>query len=453
MAIIPQTELFTWQQIDTASDMDRLRWVLGSIPDEKLMQTLEAERQGRRDDYPLRAVWNSLLAGIVFEHKSIESLRRELSRNAELRQCCGFDLFKGQQAVPPACVYSRFLKKLFEHQHRVDAMFNELVEQLRELLPDFAARLAIDSKAIDSHGRPAKEGKGKDGRRDTDADWGIKRYHGMREDNSVWEKVKRWFGYKLHLIVDADYELPVAYKLTKASASDCPELVPLLDQLDQVQPGLLDQCQYLSADKGYDSRENNRTCWDTYNIKPIIDIRNTWKEDPHLPRQLHQDRVDTIFYTETGNVLCRHRDDAQKEQENYTPMAFEGFETDRKSLKYRCPAVAKGVHCSQRALCNGGCHTAHGRILRIPLDTDRRTFTPQARDSATWKREYNHRSAVERVNSRLDVSFGFEQHFVRGHKKMRLRCGLALTVMLAMAVGRIKANQRDRLRSLVKPAT
>ena len=46
------------------------------------MQTLEAGREGRRDDYPIRAVWNSVLKGIVFQHESVESLRRELHRNA-----------------------------------------------------------------------------------------------------------------------------------------------------------------------------------------------------------------------------------------------------------------------------------------------------------------------------------------------------------------------------------
>ena len=55
-------------------------------------------------------------------------------------------------------------------------------------------------------------------------------------------------------------------------------------------------------------------------------------------------------------------------------------------------------------------------------------------------------------SSRLDVSFGFERHFIRGLKKMKLRCGLALIVMLAMALGRIKEKQRDRMRSLVKAA-
>jgi hypothetical protein len=274
----------------------------------------------------------------------------------------------------------------------------------------------------------------------------------VRQDGTVWEKVKRWFGYKLHLIVDADYELPVAYRLTKASTSDCPELLPLVDHLDQRHPELLNATSFLSGDKGYDSKDNNRELWDTYHVKPIIAIRNTWQEDPHLPRQVHPERVDTLFHTEDGHVLCRCRNDQPNEQDNHMPMIFEGFEANRACLKYRCPAAAKAVPCSQRDLCNGGRHTRHGRIVRVPLDNDRRIFTPQARDSKTWRREYKHRTAVERVNSRIDLSFGFEQHFIRGMNKMRLRAGLALVVMLAMAVGRIRANQKRHLRSLVKPA-
>jgi hypothetical protein len=125
MAIIPQPQLFSWQQVETASDMDRLRLALKAMPDEPLMQALEEARMGRRDDYPIRALWNRVIAGIVFEHISVEQLRRELSRNAELRQRCGFDVFLGDAAVPPSWVYSRFLKKLFKHQELIDAMFDD----------------------------------------------------------------------------------------------------------------------------------------------------------------------------------------------------------------------------------------------------------------------------------------------------------------------------------------
>jgi hypothetical protein len=37
-------------------------------------------------------------------------------------------------------------------------------------------------------------------------------------------------------------------------------------------------------------------------------------------------------------------------------------------------------------------------------------------------------TAVERVNSRIDQVYGFERHFIRGHKKMRLRMGLAIPI-------------------------
>ena len=57
---------------------------------------------------------------------------------------------------------------------------------------------------------------------------------------------------------------------------------------------------------------------------------------------------------------------------------------------------------------------------------------------------------VERVNNGLDVSFGFEQHYIRGLKKMKLRCGIAFCIVLAMALGRIKEKQKDYVRSLVQ---
>ena len=38
-----------------------------------------------------------------------------------------------------------------------------------------------------------------------------------------------WFGYTRHLIVDATYELPVAWTVTKASTADITEAEPLLE--------------------------------------------------------------------------------------------------------------------------------------------------------------------------------------------------------------------------------
>ena len=127
-------------------------------------------------------------------------------------------------------------------------------------------------------------------------------------------------------------------------------------------------------------------------------------------------------------------------------MAYGGFETSRETLKYRCPAKHYGIECLGEAKCS------LAGAIRIKLEEDRRIFTPLARSSYAWKTQYKKRTSVERVNSRLDVSFGFENHFIRGLAKMKLRCGLAFLVMLTMALGRVKEKQKEKLRSLVQAA-
>jgi len=443
MAIIPQARLFSWRQIEARSDLDRLRMVLAVIPDEGLMRKLEAFRGKGRDDYPVRALWNSLLAAVVYQHPSVASLRRELLRNGELRQLCGFDPLKGAEAVPPESAYTRFLKNVFLFPSEIEAMFDQLLERLGEVLPELGTHLAADSKAIASAGKPSD--KAADGRRDTEGDWGVKTYRGRRKDGTVWERLKRWFGYKLHLVVDVTYELPLAFEVTRASVSDSPRLLPMIERLRQRHGWVLERAEDLAADRGYDSEQNNRELYDAYGIKPIIGIRHDWK-DGDQTRALYADQVDTIVTDEEGSIFCVRRTMKDARVTETIPMVFYGFEKGRTTLKYRCPAAVYGFECADQ---DGCCRSAYGRVVRVPLEWDRRRFVPVPRGSYKWRRLYSRRTAVERVNSRLDVSFGFERHFIRGMNKMRVRVGMALVVMLAMALGSIELGELYRMRSLV----
>jgi hypothetical protein len=157
-------------------------------------------------------------------------------------------------------------------------------------------------------------------------------------------------------------------------------------------------------------------------------------------KSLDAEQVDSIVYDEVGAVYCLCPKTMEQRQ-----MAYGGFEQDRMALKYVCPVKAYGLTCQGRPQCE---HAMKSE--RVSLERNRRIFTPVARSSYAWEREYKKRTTVERVNARLDVSFGFEKHFIRGQKKMEIRVGLALCVMLAMAVGRIKEQQIELMRSLVK---
>lgn len=164
------------------------------------------------------------------------------------------------------------------------------------------------------------------------------------------------------------------------------------------------------------------------------------------PRRLHRVLQDykNVVYNYKGNVYCVCMETGTQRE-----MCVGGFEKDRKehrTLKKLCPAKQYGIKCKYMEKC----YVKQG--IRIDIDLDRRIFTPIDRASYKWEKGYNKRTSVERVNSRLDVSFGFEKHYIRGIKKMKIRCCLALSIMLAMAVGRIKQNQADMMRSLVKTA-
>ncbi len=437
MAKLMTPYLFTWEEMEAKSDLERLKLVLDHIGDEELMRKMEEHRKWGRDEYPIRPVWNSVLAGIVYQHPSVESLRRELSRNGELRDQCGFDPKRGSGAVPPPWVYTRFLKLLFKFKGEVDGMFDHLVDELKVLLLDLGISVAVDSKGVDSAGRPTKEKK-TDGRRDLEADWGKKTYRGQREDGTLWEKVVKWFGYKIHLLVDTNYEMPIGYEVTRASESDTKHLLPLVEDLKEKHPQIHGDVDTAAADKGYDSEQNCRRLYDEHGIKPVIDIRRMWRDKE--TRLLDPGCADNIVYDEVGRVYCICPKTGEQR-----PMAYGGFEKDRMALKYICPIRVYGLTCSGADQCG---HAMKSE--RISLEIDRRIFTPVARSSYAWERQYKGRTAAERVNSRLDVSFGFEKHFIRGQKKMEIRVGLALCVMLAMAVGRIKEKHEELMRSLVK---
>ncbi len=168
----------------------------------------------------------------------------------------------------------------------------------------------------------------------------MKTYKGENEDGSSWETVKSWFGYKLHLLVDARYELPLAFKLTKASPGEAPIAHHLVDHLESQHPDLLEACEYLDADRGYDDGKLISRLWDRHEIKPVIDIRNAWKdgEDTKLVNG-----CENIVYDYKGrynrcSALLLAATRRKRE------MAYGGFEKGRE-------AVMPGRGCTRSAVC------------------------------------------------------------------------------------------------------
>ena len=89
--------------------------------------------------------------------------------------------------------------------------------------------------------------------------------------------------------------------------------------------------------------------------------------------------------------------------------------------------------------CAAGPSGCQGRQVRVSVETDWRRFAPVYPRSKRWKRLYNGRSAVERINSYLKEVLGLERHAVRGRNAIKLRVllsSISLNVRTLMSLRR-----------------
>ena len=150
-------------------------------------------------------------------------------------------------------------------------------------------------------------------------------------------------------------------------------------------PEILERCEYFTADRGYDDTKLI-TKLKRHGISPVIDIRNCWQVPPETTRPLESDM--RVPHTFDEKIFCSCRPNGEEKW-----MVCRGYEKERDAIKYGCAAKYYGITCPCRDT-----YTIP-KELRIPLDTDRRIFTPVPCDSLKWDKKYDMQSALERVNS------------------------------------------------------
>lgn len=130
MKIITQISIFDYSKIEILGDLERCKLLIDNISDEKIVKKLIEIRGKGRNDYPIIALWNSILIMPLIECSTVEQLRRELSRNRDLRKLCGFrdaEYYYGKcKLVPPPKSYTNLFKNLKNIEPLLKECFNEL---------------------------------------------------------------------------------------------------------------------------------------------------------------------------------------------------------------------------------------------------------------------------------------------------------------------------------------
>lgn len=375
--------------------------IFEQIDASELLQRLNEYRWTGRAGYSPESMWQATILRYLLQIRYTRDLIAQLNTSRQLRLLCGF---KG--AVPSESTFSRFLKRLRNHQDLVDRILSQMIRVAGTNLKNFGRVVALDSTDIIGFGKYRK------GKRnaDSDAKWG------SRTSKNPQTKRELFYGYKLHLACDARYGVPLAYTVMPANANDSPQLPVLLDQIHSDHPQL--KPKFAIADKGYDHTPNYHYLHKR-KISAVIAIRDTEKSNQ--------------TYSLEGRPRCTGGLD----------MDYLGTNREKGHF-FRCP--------------EGGCHlkdtiqfTKHCDLEfyeQVDDMPELRKVGKLARANPAWKRLYNKRGIVERLFGSAKQSRLLDTHRCFGIQRMRLHIALSLLAYTGTMLARVAKGEPKNLRQM-----
>ncbi|MGN6257117.1 MAG: transposase [Solirubrobacterales bacterium] len=302
------------------------------------------------------------------------------NEHAGLREALGGE-------VPSVHACYRFTKKLIRFKDLLNECADRLLASLKDLHPEMGENIAIDGSALhayaNGHKKVSKHGRERRPEEfsDPDATWG------HQSATSTEGKGRSIFGYKIHLAADTATDLPLAWRITTASANEKSKAAGLLDQARE--RGF--EASTAAMDKGYDAGYVYEE-FEARNCRPVIPLSMTKKQAEkgrHLPHK------------------CKHGE-----------WVYKGTDYKRKAAKWRCPT--------------GECEVSH----RWVPASRHQTLIPRTTDR--WLKLKRGRSAVEREFGRLKDYYGMRTIRVRGIEKVRLHVELSILAKLSSALARAR---------------
>jgi hypothetical protein len=430
MKIAVSRPLFPWDVLQDSPSLQTIRTFLESIPDAALLDSLGQARGHGRDDYPVHVLWGTLLLAIALRHQSLDACLEELQRNAPLGLLIGIE---SENAVPKPHNMSRFLVTLGEEPHlsHLRRVFDIMVQRLGVAVPDLGNDTAGDSTGL--AGRVAASTE----LRQAEVQQGLPQPSGGRkeykDDDGIVTKVVEWFGYKLHLLVDVKHEVVLSYYITDTKTGDNEMIADLLAQAKKNLP--TDRIKTMAYDKAADDGKVHELLHEE-NVRPLIQNRTFKVEEAEkvlggrTPLNIVHDQAGTIFcYDRVSEPPVRHA------------MAYIGHESERGTLKYRCPARHQGWSCPSAHVCNEG--RDYGLTVRVKQEIDLRRFPSIPRATKQFERLYKGRTAVERINARLKIFWGIDDGQVYGSRRFHGHVGAVLIVHLGLATVLAQAERYE----------
>jgi transposase len=279
----------------------QLEALFDTVPSQELLKALKVYYAGRKG-YTYGVLWKTYLAMTVLNLPSFAALIRTLQNNPYVARACGITNI---EAMPSKFAYSRFMRKLQMPKNAVlvKNIMRTLTRRCYEAFSSFGKSVAIDATDLKAWSNGSKKRKS-----DPDAGWVIKGDSNGRR-KFVW-------GYKMHLMVDTKYEIPITANVTKGNVADIRQATPLLSQARYITSKFCPN--YVICDAGYSSEELRKVIKRQWRAQPIIKAYKTHKKwlaeetagwQTIFNRRTAVERVFSRMKTQKrlNNITVRHR--------------------------------------------------------------------------------------------------------------------------------------------------
>ena len=117
------------------SGYPQLEYILDSLDDQPLVDTLEQYHRTGRKGYPVRAMLRAYFAKFILKIRFNNQLLERLRGSRRLREICGFG-----DEVPIETAMSRFTVRLADHQDLVEQCFVSITGALWGVVPTLKYR-------------------------------------------------------------------------------------------------------------------------------------------------------------------------------------------------------------------------------------------------------------------------------------------------------------------------
>lgn len=353
------------------------------------------------------SMFKALLLIYLGQTLSERDLAEKLQFDVRLQSLCGFDFF----STPSHASFCYFRERLGAELF-YDILHQLIAQAIAVGVIKNTIHTAIDATHVRANANKFGiricqcKGKCKCLRKysDPDAKWGHK------------TKTYAFFGYKVHLIVDTQSQLPIEVIITTGEVPDNTQASNLIDgaKRNHNEIDIYSSCM----DAAYDDTDVYGYC-KSKNIHPIIALNPRNKNSISLNPKVNMDKAGDFFCSMTQLPLIRNGTDPKRKHR----------------LKVICPPTGKRKDCPLRQSC---CPDSKvGKTFYLYPLSDIRLLGTIPRGSDEWQFLYRQRTAVERTNSLLkSPTHKLSIPRVRGLEQIKIHVFLSVCALLVKIVGK-----------------